>query len=157
MIEASATVLAVEGERVRVRVNDRPGGCGRCDEPGGCKSVKLVYAFGAPKEEFMLPNPVGARVGDRVVILMRDGSALRGALLSYGLGACLLLGGAALGHVIAGPGQQDGFALCGALIGLAATVGFNRFLYRSRTWRALFAMEMVRLDTGCALGAEGGS
>lgn len=157
MIEASAIVLAVEGERVRVRVSDRPGGCGRCDEPGGCKSAKLAYALGAPKEEFVLPNAVGARVGDRVVILMRDGSALRGALLSYGLASCLLLGGAALGHVMAGPGQEDGFAIVGAVVGLAITLGINRLLLRSRTWRASFAMAMVRLDSGCTLGSEGAS
>lgn len=157
MIEASAIVVAVEGDRARVRVSDRPGGCGRCDEPGGCRSAKLAYALGAPKEEFVLPNAVGARVGDRVVILMRDGSALRGALLSYGLGACLLLAGAALGHVIAVPGQEDGFALSGGMIGLLLTLGINRLLHRSRNWRALFAMDMVRLDKGCTLGSGGAS
>lgn len=157
MIEASAIVVAVEGDRARVRVSDRPGGCGRCDEPGGCRSAKLAYALGAPKEEFVLPNPVGAMVGDRVVILMRDGSALRGALLSYGLGACLVLAGAALGHVVAAPGQEDGFALGGSVIGLFVTLGINRLLYRSRNWRALFAMDMVRLDKGCTLGSGGAS
>lgn len=155
MIEASAVVLALEGDRARVRVVDRPGGCGRCDEPGGCRSAKLAYALGQPNEEFVVPNPVGAKVGERVVILLRDGSALRGALLSYGLGACLLLGGAAVGHVIAGQGHEDGFALIGGVTGLLITLGINRLLYRSRNWRAAFAINMVRLDKGCNLGSGG--
>lgn len=157
MIEASAVVVSLEGERVRVKLGDRPGGCDRCDEPGGCRSARLAYAFGAPKEEFVLPNPVGARVGDRVVIQLREGSALRGALLSYGLGACLLLAGAAAGHALAAAGREDGMALIGAVLGLATTLVINRLLHRSRNWRASFAMQMLRLDTACSAGPSGGA
>lgn len=156
MIEASAVVVSLEGERVRVKLGDRPGGCGRCDELGGCRSARLAYAFGTPKEEFVLPNPVGARVGDRVVIQLREGSALRGALLSYGLGACLLLAGAAAGHALAAAGREDGIALIGAVLGLATTLVINRLLHRSRNWRASFAMQMLRLDTACSAGPSGG-
>lgn len=103
----------------------------------------------------MLSNRVGARVGDRVVIRIQTGAALRGALMSYGVGALLLLGGALLGHAMAGPGQHDFFALVGGLSGLVITVVCVHLLHRSRNWRGLFAMEMIGVDRVCQVDPEG--
>ena len=134
---------------MRVRVEDRPGGCGRCDEPGGCRSVRLTEALGGPTEEFDLVNTVHARQGDEVWIRIQSGAPLRAAIASYGLGALLLLIGAGAGHYLAGVGHEDAAALAGGLAGLVIAIGMNWLLQRSRTWRHGLAVEIVPTEQVC--------
>lgn len=151
MIEVRATVLRVAGDRAWVSVRERPGGgCGRCDEPGGCRSAKIAYAFSGPKDDFVVPNTAGAQAGEDIVLRIDDGVPLRGALITYGLGVALLLLGAALGQLLAMDGNADLFALAGAVIGVGLAVWINRALLRSRRWRGHFAMEMIRNAPPCA-------
>lgn len=151
MIEAKAVVVRVEAGRAWVRIIDRQDGCGRCDEPGGCRSVKIAYALKTPTEVFSVADTVGVAVGDRVRVCMADGAALRGALVSYGLGACLLLIGAAVGHSLAASGNEDLSALAGAIAGLAIAVILNRVLHRSRRWRGALKVQLVRDEGPCSL------
>lgn len=151
MIEARAVVLSVEGDHAWVRIETRPGGCGRCDEPGGCRSAKLAYALKAPQDVFRVPDTIGAAPGDRVLIRMEDGAPLQGALASYGLGATLLVAGAALGHGLAAPGHEDAFALLGGVLGLVLAFAANRALHRSRRWRQALTMGLTRDESPCSL------
>lgn len=147
MIEARAVVVSVANGQARVRVIDRQEGCGRCDEPGGCRSVKLAYAIRPPASEFSLPDTLGVAVGDEVALTLPDGASLRGALVSYGLGAVALIAGAGLGQVLGG---TDGWALGGALVGLLSAFVLNRVLHRSRRWRGGLRVEMSRPGAVCA-------
>lgn len=154
MIEARATVVRVETGRVWVRVEDRQDGCGRCDEPGGCRSIRLAYSIKPPTEVFSLPDQTGLCQGDPVVIRMDDGAPLLGALGSYGVGACLLVAGAAIGHSVATVGREDLYALVGGTLGILIAIGFNRLLHRSRRWRGTLAMEVVRDERLCTQTLE---
>lgn len=144
MIEARARVLAAADGRARVRVIDREEGCGRCDEPGGCRSIKLAYAIRPARSEFDVPDEIGVAAGDEVVLRMADGSALRGALAGYGLGAVLMLAGAMAGLAIGG---GDGAAVLGAAAGLTLAFVLNRVLHRSRRWRGCLHVEMLPAGT----------
>src|SRR5690606_7499437 len=119
---------------------DREEGCGRCDEPGGCRSVKLAYAIRPARSEFELRDEIGVSVGDEVVLRMADGSALRGALAGYGLGAVLVLLGAMAGLAVGG---GDGAAVLGAVAGLIMAFVLNRVLHRSRRWRGGLRVQML--------------
>lgn len=145
MIEAKAVVVKVSDGRAWVEVSDRQDGCGRCDEPGGCRSIKMAYAVRPAKTVFSVPDEIGVREGEAVVLRMEDGAPLKGALVSYGLGAVCLIGGAAVGHGLSS--GNDLFALIGAGVGLALAVIVNRLLHRSRRWRGALKMEMVRPET----------
>lgn len=153
-MEAFARVQRIENDRVWLKVLDAGGGCGRCHEPGGCRSVQITQAFGLPRDEFALPRKEGVAVGDRVRIEIADGAPLRAALLSYGLGAALLLIGAALGAGVTN-GNADLGAATGALGGLALAVLFNRLLPRSRTWRAGLQMAIAPEATCPNTGGNG--
>lgn len=142
-MQAVAQVLRVEAGRVRLRVSDAGGGCGRCDEPGGCRSVQITQAFGRPRAEFVLPTRLKLEAGDTVLVSIPDGAPLKAAMASYGLGAVLLVAGAALGSVAAGPGSADLGAACGGLAGLALAFAVNRLLFRSRGWRSQLRMELL--------------
>jgi sigma-E factor negative regulatory protein RseC len=135
MIEARAVVVGVAKGHARVRVIDRQEGCGRCDEPGGCRSVKLAYAIRPPASEFSLPDTLGVQVGDEVTLQMRDGASLRSAMTSYGLGAVLMILGASGGQLVASAAEADVWAVAGAAGGLVAAFIINRILHRSRRWR----------------------
>ncbi|HRP23347.1 SoxR reducing system RseC family protein [Thauera sp.] len=142
-MQARAQVLRVEGGQVWLKVADVGGGCGRCDEPGGCRSLQLTQAFGAPRGEFVLPLSVPVQVGDRVLISIPDGAPLSAALASYGLATVLLVLGAAIGNGFAGSGEGDLFAVVGAGAGLAVAWMLNRLLARSRNWRYRLRMELA--------------
>ncbi|TAH42136.1 MAG: Fis family transcriptional regulator [Betaproteobacteria bacterium] len=147
-MEAFARVQRVDGGRLWLKVSDTGGGCGRCDEPGGCRSVQIVHVFGKPATEFALPSYEGARVGDRVRIRIADGAPLRAALGSYGLAAALLVTGAAVGTALATGSESDLFGAIGAAAGLALAFVSNRLLVRSRRWRDGLSMEVVA-DGAC--------
>lgn len=149
MIEARAQVMSVANGVARVRVIDRQEGCGRCDEPGGCRSVKLAYAIRPATSEFSLPDTLGVREGEEVVLRMEDGSALAGALSSYGLAALMLIAGAVAGQSLASPALADAGAVLGAVAGLILAFGANRLLHRSRRWRGVLRLEMVRPQAFC--------
>ncbi|HQZ01602.1 MAG TPA: SoxR reducing system RseC family protein [Thauera sp.] len=142
-MQALAQVKRVEAGQVWLRVSDAGGGCGRCDEPGGCRSVQITQAFGLPKSEFALPTKLGLKVGDEVVIRIPDGAALKAAMASYGLGVVLLVAGAALGSALSTAGSGDPGAALGGACGLILAFALNRMLFRSRGWRAQLRMELA--------------
>ena len=155
MIEAPAEVVRVAPGRVWVRLAAQAGGCGRCDEPGGCRSMKITQAFGGTDRLFALPDRLGLQPGERVRITMADGAPLGAALASYGLGAACAVLGALTGAALVS-GASDAAAAAGALAGLALAYGANRVLMRSQHWRARLAMEVRRDDGHCVRrGGEG--
>jgi sigma-E factor negative regulatory protein RseC len=138
MIQISAMVECVDGDDVWVRVRNRTGGCGRCDEPGGCRSSELVYPFKAPTDLFRMRNGVGAKVGEAVNLRVDGRAPLRGALLGYGLAVVFLLVGAALGTLFSPAGSEDLIALLGAMTGLLLAFGLSRWLMqRPDVWGGL--------------------
>lgn len=152
MMEARAVVVCLDGDHAWVRVSEQAGGCGRCDEPGGCRSVKLTTVFKSPTETFRLPNAIGARPGDNVRICIDDGAPLRAALASYALAAVLLVGGGALGAMADGGGDMA--VLAGAVGGLVLAWLVNRVLLRSRSWRSSLSMVVVGAVPSCGHAAD---
>ncbi len=142
-MQAMAHVLRFEAGRVWLRVTDAGGGCGRCDEPGGCRSIQITQAFGLPKAEFAMDTTLNLQAGDKVVISIPDGAPLKVALASYGLGVVLLISGAALGSLLSADGTGDLGAALGGLAGLVLAFAVNRLLFRSRGWRAQLSMELA--------------
>lgn len=119
MIEARAQVVDLRGDRVRVRVDAGRGGCGRCNEPGGCGGARLSELFGPNRNEFEIENTIGALRGEEVVLCIAEDASLKAALVGYGLPVVCVIAGAAVGTALAGSGSQDAWALFGALAGVA--------------------------------------
>ena len=153
MIEAPAEVVRVERDRAWVRVTERQGGCGRCDEPGGCRSMRITEAFGPSNSVFAVQDTLGVQQGDRVRLCIPEHAPLRAAMMSYGLGVVLMLLGAALGNQLAGTGNADVHAAVGAAGGLLLAYVLNRTLARSRRWRGMLTVSMVR-ETGECLSTR---
>lgn len=122
MMDQEAIVARVEGDHAFVEVDGAGAGCGRCHETGGCQSSILGQLFRSKPRLFRIANPIGAVPGDRVIVRVAEGAALRAALLIYALPVLFLLLGAAFGTALGDEGSNDAAAALGALAGLSVGV-----------------------------------
>jgi len=130
VIEQRATVVAVEGGTAWVAA-PRRGACARCarltSRGGGCGAGLWARALGVRPTCMRAENPVGARVGDQVVVGLEEAALLRGSALLYLLPLAALLAGALAGQALAGMGGEgEAGALAGGAAGLAAALAWLR-------------------------------
>ena len=122
-MDIEAIVTRTEQDHVFVKVNEQPGGCGRCHESGGCSSGALTQIFRSRScREFRLPNDIGAREGDKVMVSLADGVTLKAALAVYMLPVLCILLGAWVGTWLAGPAGSDRLATLGAVTGFVVSL-----------------------------------
>lgn len=122
-MDIEAIVTRTDQDHVFVKVNEQPGGCGRCHEEGGCSSGALTQIFRSRNcREFRLPNNIGARDGDKVMVSLADGVTLKAALAVYMLPVVCILLGAWLGTWLAGPSGSDRLATLGAVTGFIVSM-----------------------------------
>jgi sigma-E factor negative regulatory protein RseC len=110
MTDSEAVVIRLDGNDVWLDVN---AGCSGCEQTAGCG-----LGDGKGKRPQRVPNTVGARVGDTVILSIPDGLVLKAVLYCYLLPLLMALGAATVGMSVAG----DVGAVIGGLIGL--TVGW---------------------------------
>ncbi|TAN71189.1 MAG: Fis family transcriptional regulator [Gallionella sp.] len=127
MLETRAIVVRVDGRHALVRAN-QGNGCGQCSGKG-CGAGKLSQLFCGKPRQFQVDNPIGASVGDEVVVSVADGAVLRGIGLVYLLPLALLAAGAMLGSVCAAQVEQrDFYAAAGAGLGLVGGFVLSRWI-----------------------------
>ncbi len=114
MIDARGTVTALDGDYAIVRV-EASGGCGRCQEPGGCGATNIGQMFCATPRSFRVLNTAKCAVGAQATIAIAPGAVGRSALIAYGMPLFALLAGAVAGAACAG----DVGAIAGAVLALA--------------------------------------
>lgn len=134
MNQTEAIVVRLEGGFAWVEAVGPGAACGGCAQSGSCSGAKgasLDHAAGRKPLLLRLPNTIGARPGDAVVIHAADGMVLRAVWLAYGIPLLLALAGA-LG-VTALTGSEP-LALVGLLLGL----GVGMLLLR---WQGLEASQ----------------
>lgn len=90
--EAAGVVVRIENDHAWIEV-DRQG-CGQCSGKTACGSGLL--GLHGQSRRYCLPNDIGARVGDGVVVSLPTGSVLKSALLAYAMPLTCGLGGALL-------------------------------------------------------------
>jgi sigma-E factor negative regulatory protein RseC len=116
-METEAIVTRLDGPYAMVELTRPGGGCGRCQEPGGCGGSVLGQVFGPGCRAFRLANTINARPGEKVLVRLGEGNMLRVALMVYLVPIVLLVAGAFAGMALAdAPGDQA--ALIGAGFGL---------------------------------------
>lgn len=121
----TVTVTSVSGRQATVSY-DRPtachGDCSKC--AGGCGSM-------AAKECVVVQadNPIGARVGDRVVIEAASSQVFSAIFLVYALPVLLFFVGYFLGDKLTASGSL--FGILGFFLGLLVAVVCSRKMTRS--------------------------
>lgn len=146
MREVRAMVVRAEAGHLWLRLNDRGTGCGRCDEPGGCRSTRLTDIFKGPDGVVCVPDTLGAGVGEPVRIGVPDRAPLLGAAVSYGLPLVLMLGLGGGMAVISPFAHGDANVLLGVLMGLVGGIGVGRWLMASPRWQGALQLRLTRDD-----------
>ncbi|MCL2162612.1 MAG: SoxR reducing system RseC family protein [Betaproteobacteria bacterium] len=152
MIETRAIVVRAGEGKAWVRLLEHHGGCGRCDEPGGCHAPQFAEMFRGKGKTFTVVDPFGLRVDERIRIVIDDGVPLRAALASYGLGTALALVGAVLGVWLAPVAQADLGAGMGLALGIAVTMiilSIRARWHGSTAWRMRVERDGENAATGC--------
>ncbi len=132
MIEVPGEVIERQNDMVRIRAAARSGGCGRCNEPGGCGSAKVGSMFRAEDAEIWVRDRLGVEMGERVLVCLDEGVSMHAALLGYMIPVVGIVVGAILGVVLGGTASPDGAAVVGALAGLGGGILVSRWMGRGR-------------------------
>lgn len=119
-MEQTVVVVDVRDDEALVR-GKRASACGQCAGKGSCSTLGSWFDR---MVEMRVRNPVGARVGDTVVVAIQEGVLLRAALRLYGMpmlaffvfGVVFLKTATAL-HAAA----PDLWAVAGGMAGLVAS------------------------------------
>ena len=112
-----ARVERIENGRVWVSAETEQG-CGRCQEPGGCKSGLMSKPLSARCNTYLIESNADLSVGQRVELELPERAVLEAALFAYGLPLVLMLVfGATAALLLAHDGWVAVSALCG--LGLA--------------------------------------
>lgn len=99
IVTETAEVVAVEGENAWVETQ-RKAVCDACAVQKGCGSGIISRMF-SKRARILVPNTLGARTGDQVVIGIEDSALVRVSLAVYLMPLVWMLLGALAGQMIA--------------------------------------------------------
>ena len=123
MLESQALVVKIEHGATYVEA-EAGGNCGsgQCNT-SACATGVLMRIFSQRPKSLRVNNPIGAQVGEQVMLGLEEGAFLKSALLAYLLPLLALILGALLGLGLAGPTDaRDLYAGLGGLAGLIVSV-----------------------------------
>lgn len=120
MLEEVGTVIETEGEYAWIET-ERQGGCGACSSRQTCAGGSFASFFGQRPVRIRGRNGIGARPGERVLVVVQEAAVSQGSLMAYAVPLLGLLAGTGLGQLLAhrlGLAQPDAVAGVLGLIGL---------------------------------------
>ena len=130
MIEESARVVRIEGDQAWVETQ-RQSACGQCSVNKGCGTSVLGKVLGQKRTFVRAANPIGAQLGEEVVVGLGEDAFVRGSLAVYAVPLFALLFGAILGQWLGTQfGVGDPAAIGGGLAGLGLGFGWLRLFAR---------------------------
>ncbi len=126
MVEQHALVIAIQGQQAQVEiVRQKP--CGICGQTKGCGVSIWGKLFAHQTGSFAIDNTLQAKVGDRVILAVEDGTVISIASLAYGMPLVMLLVGGIVGQqFVRLTNSNDVNALIGAVIGFVVAYALLR-------------------------------
>ncbi|HEU0234348.1 MAG TPA: SoxR reducing system RseC family protein [Gallionella sp.] len=123
MVEGTAHVVAVEGNMAWL-VPESGSSCGGCASASACGSKGIgTTASRLEARRFQLVNDAGLRVGERVVVGIRENALLRASITAYVIPLTTLLLAGSLAQWAVG---SDIVTMAAMLAGLALGLGLAR-------------------------------
>lgn len=118
MLETEGVVIQTGLDGAYVETS-RASACGSCSSNQSCGTTTLSQLLGSKITSFKVLNPIGAAVGERVVIGLEESALLKSSVMAYLMPLALLLLGALAGIQLAPPDSTpDVYSACGAGIGI---------------------------------------
>ncbi|MCC7167887.1 MAG: SoxR reducing system RseC family protein [Rhodospirillales bacterium] len=116
LVEGFARIVAVEGQTAWAEP-ERAASCGSCATVTTCGSATAWFKLTpAEASRFPLANDFNARIGERIVVGIRQGSLLRASSLAYALPLVTLIGA---GLFAQAKGASEGLTILASLAGFA--------------------------------------
>jgi sigma-E factor negative regulatory protein RseC len=134
MVGQTARVVRADADDAYALVEVIDGGCGSCNEAGGCGSAHLTRMFCLAPRRYRVRNDIKAAAGAVVTVTLPAAALRRHIVLAYGLPLIGLLGGALLGDLAGEAGALVG-AACG--LGLAWGLAWKRMAQRAASGKTL--------------------
>jgi len=123
MVEGIAQVVEVDGKLAWL-VPEQTTSCGGCASASACGAKGIgTTASRLELRRFQLVNDAGLRVGERVVVGIRENALLRASITAYVIPLATLLATGALAQWAAG---SDVVTMAAMFAGLALGLGFSR-------------------------------
>ena len=116
MVEASGQIVKIDGDFVWVETEIKSG-CNQCSAKSGCGTGILSGVLGRRRPQLRVPNSLGAKVGEAVVVAVEERGVVTGSLLLYLLPLFMMILGAAIGDALSGEGWAIILAALGLLSG----------------------------------------
>jgi sigma-E factor negative regulatory protein RseC len=129
MLEETAQVIRVEGDTVWVETQRRST-CSGCAAEKGCGTATLSKVLGNRRNVVRVLADMPLRVGDQVVIGIREQALVRGSLAVYAVPILLLLAGALLGELGVQAFLWEGAETASLVLGLAGLIAGIYWLKR---------------------------
>lgn len=141
LVEGVAHVVALEGDTAWL-APEQGAGCGGCPSAPTCGSKAMNTASGRLEaRRFQLVNDAGLRIGDRVVVGVRENTVLRASMTAYMIPLATLLISGTLAESIAG---DDFVTVAVMLAGLALGLWLARLCARRLTGRGELTPRFIR-------------
>jgi sigma-E factor negative regulatory protein RseC len=140
VLEETASVIAVKHGRLLIETTARSA-CGHCSS-SGCTTSVLAKMFGVRRNWISLPNTLGARVGDRVVVGVPDSVLVGASVLVYLLPLLTMIVAVVLADAVAADALAQ---VLMALAGLGLGFGLVRIVVERRATRNRYEMRLLRL------------
>lgn len=141
-MEQKVSVVEVHGSRARVRAV-RASACGHCAGQSACGTMgSWVQRYA----EMDVDNPIGARVGDEVVIDVPDGALLKATFRLYGVPMLAFIGVGLLVRTWAVQLNASAPDVWAALAGLVGMLGWYGWIWLNSKQVAQPAGRIVRIE-----------
>lgn len=135
LVEGYAQVVALEGNMAWL-VPEQTSSCGACSASSAC-GAKGIGSLSNRLEarRFQLANEAGLRIGDRVVVGIRENALLKASLAAYAIPLATLLSAGMLAQWAAGSDMVT-------MLAMAAGLVFGLWLARLRAGRLMSMGEL---------------
>lgn len=151
MIEETATVTQVADGFAWVETQ-RQSVCGACAARKGCGTAVLANVLGQRQRRLRAINPIGARVGDRVVIGLAEGVILQASVVVYLVPLLAMMLGAGLVEMLGanlGGQRTEVMTVVFGLLGMASGLLWVRAFARRVEGEERYQPTLVRRLDRC--------
>lgn len=140
MIEEQARVIAADDDGFAWVETERQSTCSACAANKACGTSVLAKVLGQRPSRVKALNPVGARLGDQVMVGLKEEALVRGSLAIYAVPLITMIAVAILVDTLKPFGWSgDGVTALGGILGLAAGLiwvrAFSRRILRDARYQ----------------------
>lgn len=150
MMETRARVIRVEPGYAWVE-SERRSGCSHCGSRESCGVSSLGKLFAVRTQRTCLPDPLGVRTGEDVVLGLSERRLVAAASVAYMLPVFVMIGMALLSS---GLGHGQGTVAVSSVVGLIGGLGLVRHLSGRRLSSARYQPVILRRQRGDEFAIE---